>query len=58
MEKEPSDKFCGILMRFLEVIRLQSFELSVSDIIPTDVQNISHLFFFAFFVSFLEKKLL
>ena len=39
-----------------KVIKLQSLEFSISDTIPTNVQNISLLVFFAFFVSFMEKK--
>ena len=54
MDTEPVTKFCGVLIRFREVIKLQSFELS--DVIPANVQNISVLVFFAFFVSFMEKK--
>ena len=34
MDKEPCTKFCGILIRFHEVIKLQSFGFSVSDVIP------------------------
>ena len=56
MEKEPCTKFCGVLVRFHELIKLQSFEFSVSDIIPTNVQNISLLVVFSYFVSFMEKK--
>ena len=36
-------------VRFDEVIKLQTAEFSVSNIILTDVQNISNLIFFAFF---------
>ena len=42
-------KVCSVLVRFNEVIKLQSFEFSVSDVIPANVQNISPLVFFAFF---------
>ena len=56
MGKDPCTKFCGALIRFHEDIKLQSFEFSVSDVIPENVQNISPLVFFAFFVSFMEKK--
>ena len=34
MDKELCTKFCDILVRFHEVIKLQSFGLSVSDVIP------------------------
>ena len=56
MRKDPCTKFCGVLIRFHKVVKLQSFEFSVSDVIPENVQNISPLVFFAFFVSFMEKK--
>ena len=56
MRKDPCTKFCGVLIRFHEVVKLQSFEFSVSDVIPENVQHISPLVFFAFFVSFMEKK--
>ena len=49
MEKESCTKFCGVFVRFHEIIKLQSFEFSVSDAIPANVQNISSLVFFAFF---------
>ena len=56
MEKESCTKFCGVLAGFHEVIKLQSFEFSVSDVIPANVQNISPRVFLAFFVSFVEKN--
>ena len=49
MEKEPCAKFCGVLLRFRKVIKLQSFESGVSDVIPAYIQNISFLIFFAYF---------
>ena len=59
MEKEEScTKFCAILVGFHEAIKLQSFEFSESDVIPVNVQNISPLVFFAFFVSVVEKNFL
>ena len=56
MEKDPCTKFCGDFIRFHKVIKLQSFELSKSDVIPTNVQNMPPLVFFAFFISFMEEK--
>ena len=60
MEEGRSTNFCSFLVRFYDVIKLQSFEFSVSEVIPTNAQNISPLVFFVFFVSFfvrfLEKK--
>ena len=53
MEKEPCTKFCGVLLRFLEVIKLQSIEFSVSDVIPANVQNIFHWFSLLFCASFM-----
>ena len=37
MEKEPCSKFCGILISSHEVMKLQSFESGVSDVIPANV---------------------
>ena len=37
MEKERCTKFCGNLMRFHEVLKLQSFAFSVCDVIPANV---------------------
>ena len=56
MEKEPCTKFFGVLIRFNKVIQLLGFEFSVSDVLPANVQNMSRPAFFAFFVSFMEKK--
>ena len=49
MDKAPCTKFYGVLIRFLKVIKL-SFEFNVSDVIPANVQNISPVFFFFFYV--------
>ena len=43
MEKEPCAKFCGILVRFHEVIKFKKIDFGVSDVIPANVQNISPL---------------
>ena len=56
MDKEPRTKFSGVLIRFHEVIKFQSFEFSVSDVIPVAVTNIPHLVFFAFFLLVLWRK--
>ena len=56
MEKEPYTKLCSILVRFQKIVKLQIFEFSKSDVLPTNVQNISHWFSFLFFASFMEKK--
>ena len=47
LEKEPCRKFCGVLINSHEIMELQSFEFGVSDVILSNVQNISSLFFFA-----------
>ena len=39
MKKELCTKFCGILVRFYEVIKLQSFEFSVNEVILANVQK-------------------
>ena len=38
------------------VIKLASFAFNVSNVILVNAQNISPLVFFAFFLSFMEKK--
>ena len=45
MEKEPCTKFCGVLIHSShEVMKLQSFESGMIDVIPANVQNIFHGF--------------
>ena len=58
MDKEPCTKFCDVLIRFHEDIKLHSFEFKVSDILHENVQNISPLLFSIFFLLVLWKKLL
>ena len=48
MEKEPCTKFLGVLISFHEIMKLQSSESDVSDIVPANIQNISFLVFFAY----------
>ena len=56
MDKEPCTKFCDVLIRFHEDIKLHSFEFKVSDILHENVQNISPLLFsIFFFINFMEK---
>ena len=40
MGKEPSTKFCGVLIIFGEAIKLKTFELDATDAIPTNARNI------------------
>ena len=40
MGKEPSTKFCGVLIIFGEAIKLKTFELDAVDAIPTNARNI------------------
>ena len=49
MEKEPCTKFCGDLVRFHKVIKIQKSEFSVNDVIPPNIQKITPMVFFAFF---------
>ena len=49
MEKDPCAKFCGALINLHEVMKLKSFESSVIDVIPTNMQNISFVIFFTNF---------
>ena len=37
MEKEPCTKFCGVVISSHEVMKLQSSESGVSDIIPPNI---------------------
>ena len=53
MEKQLCTEFLAF---WSEVIKLQSAEFSVTNFIPANVQNMSPLVFFAYFVSFMEKK--
>ena len=56
MVKEPCTKFCGVLICSHKVMKLQSFQFGVGDIIIANVQNISLLVFFACFLKFYGKK--
>ena len=49
-------KVCGVLVRFHEIMKLQSFEFSVIDVMPTNLENISPLVSVQFFLTFVEKK--
>ena len=51
MDKEPCTKFCGVLIRFREVVKLQSFEFNVSDVIPV----VTPVFFKILFLVYREK---
>ena len=53
MQEKTCTKCCGVLISFHEVMKLQSLEFGLSDVIPANIQNISSLVFF----SFMEKKL-
>ena len=44
MGKEPFTKFCGIVISFHEVIKIQKFEFNGMDVIPVNVRNISPIF--------------
>ena len=58
MEKEPCTKFCGVLIRSShEVMKLQSFESGVIDVIPANVQNIFHGFMPVLTISHVLMKL-
>ena len=48
IEKKNSAKFCSVVIIYHGVMKLHSFELDLSDIITTDVYNISPLFFCIF----------
>ena len=41
MEKEPSANFWGVLIIFHEVIKIQSVEFDVSDIVPANEYSIA-----------------
>ena len=48
MEKEYRTKFCDVLVSSHKMMRLQSFESGVGDVIRRNVQNISFLVCFAY----------
>ena len=56
MEKEPCTKFCGVLISSHEVMKLQSFESTVSDAISANVQYILPLVSFTYICYFYEKN--
>ena len=53
MEKESSIKFLNI---FYEVMKLQSFEFDISDLIPVNTHDIFNLAFVHTFAIFIEKE--
>ena len=55
-EREPSSKFCDILISFHEVMGLQSFGFDVINIILANVHNITLLAFFTYFCLFYEER--
>ena len=55
MQKEHCTKFCSVLIKFQEVMKLQRFEFSVNDVIPANVQVLPW-FSLQFFVNFTERK--
>ena len=58
-EKEPFTKFEGVLISFHEVIKLQSFEFRVGNVIPENDQKTSHLtFLYIFFLILCRENLL
>ena len=52
MEKEP----CCVLVSFYEVMKLQSFEFDIYDVIPANTQNFSPWFSLHIFVNFVERE--
>ena len=54
-EKKPCTKSCGILVSFYEVVKLQSFEFDVSDVILANAQNILPGFLCIFFIASWRK---
>ena len=57
MEKEPCTKFYGVLISSHEVMKLESFQSSASDVVSANVQNISALVFFVHFCQFYENEI-
>ena len=53
--EEPSTKFWRVLTIFHEVMKVRSFEFDVSDVIPTNVYNISSMILHIF-VDLMEKE--
>ena len=56
VEKQPCTKFFRVSISSHKVLKLQSFETGVSDVILVNVQNISALAFFAHFCEFYGKR--
>ena len=57
LKKETCTKFCGVLISFNEVMKLQSFEFGVSDFISIFIYKTFHRrFSFHIFVNFIENK--
>ena len=54
-KKELCTKFCGVLISGPEVMKLQSSEFGVSNVMPANVQKNSSVVFFAFFLLILWK---
>ena len=42
-------KYCGVLIRFHEAMKLKSFEYDLSEVISANAQNISAVVLFAYF---------
>ena len=55
MGKQHCTKFVGVLISFHKVMKLQGFQSGVSDALQANVQNISYIFLFAYFVNFMKK---
>ena len=56
MGKDPYTKFCGVLIRFQEVRKLQSFKFSEMTSYPRMDKTFHPWFSLHVFVRFMEKK--
>ena len=56
MKKELCTKFCGVLISYHEVMKLQSFESDLSDVIPRMYKTIYHWVSLHIFVNFMKNK--
>ena len=54
IEKELSTKYCGVLIIFHEVMKLQTFELDATDVMPANLHNLSPVFL-RIFKTFMKK---
>ena len=58
MEKDPCKKFCGVLISSHKVMKLQSFESGLNDVIPQMYKTFHPWFSFHIFLILWRKNVL